>query len=83
MRDVTVNLEELLSLIHCAEDYKSVFYSAIAGMAVYVTDEEIEAYGQTFLTEEARSQGYSEEDYESAIDTVTEWRDKYCGNEPE
>jgi hypothetical protein len=37
---------------------------------------------QTFLTEEARSQGYSEEDYDSAIDTVTEWRDRYCGNEP-
>jgi hypothetical protein len=86
MRTIAANLEDLLSLIHCAEDYgynRSVFYGSIGDIVEYVTDDEIEEYAQTFLTQEARSQGYNEEDYDSAIDTLTEWRDRYCGNEPE
>jgi hypothetical protein len=52
MRMIAVNLEDLLSLVHCAEDYgfdRSVFYASIGDIVEYVTDNEIEEYAPNVL----------------------------------
>ena len=81
MRDVTIDLENILELVHCAEMYglaKSTLMGRLANWTKYVSDEEIEAYAAEYLTEKSKAEGYSEEDYEVAIETITEWRNRYC-----
>jgi hypothetical protein len=81
MRSIQIDMAEILSLVHCAGDYgfaKSILLSAFAGMTGFVTDAEILEYSQTFQTPEMQSQGYTSEDVDSALETVTEWRDRYC-----
>lgn len=81
-RQLTIPLDEILSLVSCAEDYgfsDDVLLVAFADMCDRsVSDEEIAAYAASFLTAESRAQGYGEEDAEAVALACTEWRDKYC-----
>lgn len=81
-KTVQVEVSNILSLVHCAEDYghgNGVFMEAMANFLGYAcSDAEIEAYAAGYLTPESRVTGYSEEDYESAKERLTEWRDRYC-----
>lgn len=55
MRVLTVPLDDVLSLAHCAEDYgfaDDVLLSALGEMSGHVTDEEIDEYAAGFLTPE-------------------------------
>lgn len=72
-RIVSTTLNDILSLVHSAEDYgfaDDVFYDAMAGITGNVTDAEIEAYGESL--------GWDEEDAEEVVERLTEWRDKYA-----
>jgi len=79
-----VSLYDILDLINSAEDYgfyddvlMSTFAEWIGGK---LSDEDIEEYAQTYLTEEAKSEGYSKDDYEYAIDKLKEFRLEFCKN---
>lgn len=79
-REVTTDLENILSLINCASSYgfgRDVFYSGMFGIIKPVNEQEIQDYASTFLTSEMRSKGYTEEDYESAIEELTELNNRY------
>lgn len=71
-RIVTTDLNNILSLVHCAEDYgydDDVFYVAMAEITGRVTDEEIRAYADNL--------GYDEEDAAVAFERLVEWRARY------
>lgn len=75
-RTVEVNVGELYSLIHSAEDFgfSEVVPDFIQMLNLKDVDveREIEEYAQWFLTGEAEKQGYTDEDYENAIEYLTE-----------
>ena len=80
MRKIEVDLESILDLINCAEDFgfaKTAFFSKMADLTGYVSDNEIHEYANDYLTDEMKAHGYTREDYNKAIETLTEWRDKY------
>jgi len=82
-RKIETDLETILDLVNCAEDYgfrDDVLFTVFRDMTGWVTDEEIKAYADRFLTPEFRAQRYSEEDAESSTLRLTEWRDRYCKN---
>jgi len=80
-RAVVTDLHNILDLINCAETYgygDEVFYDGMFEMIGKVSDGEIEVFArEQFLTDEARKQGYGEEDYENSIERLAELRDKY------
>lgn len=80
---VAVDVANILSLVSCADDYgfgDEVFFDGMASMLDYeCSDDEIEAYTGSFLTEESRAKGYGEEDCEAVRERITGWRKKYCG----
>jgi hypothetical protein len=81
----SVSVEDILSLVHCAQDYghaNGVFVDAMAGMLDRkLDDEEILAYAYDFLTEESRAKGYGEEDRNGALETLVEFKKRYIGGE--
>ncbi len=74
-RQLTIPLNEILSLVHSAEDYgygDDVLLDAFAGMCGrFVTDDEIKVYAESFVNSEGRAQGYDEEDAEEAVRACT------------
>ncbi len=83
MRILRVPLPEVLSIVACAESYghgNDVLLDALADWTGYsVSDAEIEEYSrESCLSDDARKQGYGEEDYAECIVNLTEWRDRYC-----
>ncbi len=80
-RVCNVPIGEILSLVHCSDDYgfyNDVLMCSFASITGYVYDNEILSYAEGFLSEEMKAHGYGEEDRDSAIETCTDWRDKYC-----
>lgn len=81
MRELTTTLDNILDLINCAEDYgfyDDVLLCAFANLMKYqLSDEEIENYAKIFLTPEYTKKGYSEEDYEAAIERLKEFKTTY------
>jgi len=82
MRILKVDLNLVLDLIGCGEDYgfdNSILLEAFAEMMDYkLSDEEIEECSSCFLSEEAKKQGYSREDYETSKTKLTHFRKQYC-----
>lgn len=80
-RIIETNLFNILSLISCAEDYgyaRNILYDGLFGMLNYkVSPEDIENYASTFLSPEMKAQGYTQEDYESSLERLTELAEKY------
>lgn len=79
-REVTTTLQNILDLINCAESYgfgDDIFYDAMFSIIKPLSEEEIESYAKTFLTGEMIYMGYSQEDYDSAIETLIELNNKY------
>ncbi len=81
-KEVTVQLDDILGLIACAEDYGYGFSTFYGGMADFLnrklTDEEINNYASWFLSDEAKSKNYAQEDFDTAIKRLTEFRNRYC-----
>ncbi|MFA5026048.1 MAG: hypothetical protein WC503_06085 [Candidatus Shapirobacteria bacterium] len=80
MRPITIPLEELLDLLSCAEDYgfdDDIFYNFVFSYINPLTDEEIEEFAQTFLTEAAIRKGYGEEDYQNIKYKLTKLKETY------
>lgn len=77
-RIITTTLNNILSLISCAEDYgfeRDVLFDAFRGMLDdTLTDEEIEVYARKVEAGE----GFGEEDYEIIKERLIRFRDKYC-----
>ena len=77
-RQVTTDLEMILSLISCASDYgfeDDVLFDAFRKMlGSKLTDKEIEWYAKSIEEEE----GYGREDYEAIKKRLESFRDKYC-----
>jgi divalent metal cation (Fe/Co/Zn/Cd) transporter len=77
MRQLTTPLDNILSLIHCADTYghnNGVMMDAFAGlMDRKLSQEEIEAYAKELSEEE----GYGQEDYDDAVETLTRFKKKY------
>jgi len=81
MRPLTVDLDSVLELVSCADDYgfnRDILVSAFAEWTGPVSDAEIAEYAAWFLTPEAEEQGYGQEDADEAQERLTEWRDKYA-----
>lgn len=73
---VVVERQDILSLISCAEDYgfaKSVLFGTFADWLGPVDPEEVEAYARELANED----GYGEEDYLYARETLEEWAAMY------
>jgi len=81
-RVIETDLESTLSHIISSFDYgysDDVLMSDYAYLTGYVTDDEINWYCSE--TEDNKSQGYTQEDYDKWKERITEWRDKYCTEE--
>lgn len=77
---VNVDLDDLLSLIACADDYgygNPVLMDAFRSWSTPITDEEIEAYAASFLTDEQRARGYGEEDADEARTRLRDFRARF------
>jgi hypothetical protein len=81
-RKVTTTLNDVLSMVSCADDYghngqiAMHFFWTLAGEKV--TDDEIEVFlQQEFLTDAAKLKGYTEEDADSSREAIQEWRAKH------
>ncbi len=73
-----IEQDDILDLVNCADDYghwNRVCMSSLYAWASPVSDEDIESYA-TSLTDE---DGYTSDDRESSITTLTEWRNQYSG----
>jgi hypothetical protein len=77
-REIKTDLENILSLIACADDYgfaDDVLFDAFRGMLnSKLTDEEIEWYARLVESEE----GYTYEDYEAIKERLASFKNKYC-----
>jgi hypothetical protein len=85
MRTVEVDLELILELISCADDYgyrKSILLSGFAEMVGELTDADIEEYVARFTTPEYLAQGYSEEDADNARECLSVFRSEYLRPTP-
>jgi hypothetical protein len=82
---VSVEVPDILSLIHCAQDYghgNNIFMDAMAGMLDRrLDDEEIRAYADNFMAPEMIAKGYGEEDRDNALETLREFKLRYIGGE--
>lgn len=78
MRKIEIPLNEILSLISCAEDYafnSSVLMCAFAKMLnKKLSDEEIENYAKTILNHP----DYGQEEYEEIKDKLIEFKQEHC-----
>lgn len=80
-RTIPIKVSDILSLVNCAESYgfnDDVLMSTFAEWCGYVSNTDIEQYATWFLSLQAAERGYTEEDYDCAIDQLTAWRDRYC-----
>jgi hypothetical protein len=77
-REIKTDLENILSLIACAEDYgfnKDVLFDAFRDMLdCKLTDDEIEWYAISVKNTE----GYGQEDYDAIKETLEYFKNKYC-----
>lgn len=78
-RIITTNLNNILSIIACAQNYgfsgMDVLFDAFSEMMGYkLTNKEIEAYSKSVLSEE----GYTREDYREIKERLLEFKEKYC-----
>ncbi len=74
-------LADVLDLVFCAQDYgfdHGILMQTFAKWAGTVTDAQIAAFADTYVTPEQRACGYTEEDRDAAVATLTAWRDKYA-----
>ena len=78
MRKLEIELGNILDLIVCAEDYgfkDDVLFDSFAEMlGRELADAEIEWYARDL----ENTEGYGEEDYESAKETLEEFKNQYC-----
>jgi len=75
-RQVFVEVDTILSLISCAEDYgfeDDVLFDAFSIMLNTLSDKEIETYARTVEAEE----GYGAEDYTVIKGTLNSFKNKY------
>lgn len=78
MRKVEIGVEDLFGLIHAAEDVGCGEYIPdLIKLAGGISNEDIEEYANSFLTDEYKAKGYTEEDYEDAKDKLTEYQNRY------
>ena len=77
-REIKTDLENILSLIACAETYgydDDVLFDAFRSMLdSKLTESEIEWYARLVESEE----GYTEEDYEAIKETLRRFKNRYC-----
>ena len=78
-KTVQVKINDILALVHCAEDYGyTTLYADFAAMTGYVSQDQISSYINQHVK---HSDGYTEEDQEQADDVLGKWRDDYCVKE--
>lgn len=77
-REIKTDLENILSLIACARDYRfenDVLFDAFKEMLDgKLSEEEIEWYARLVESED----GYTEEDYEAIKERLWDFKNKYC-----
>jgi len=85
-RRVDTTLDDVLSMVACAEDYghggqiAMHFFWTLVGEKV--SDKEIAAFlKDQYLSDKARERGYGKEDADNARRAIQEWRVKYEGEE--
>jgi hypothetical protein len=87
-RTVETTLDDVLSMVSCQYDWghsnqiaQHFFWTLVDE---HVSDEEIEAFiFDRFLNENARANGYGDEDATQARDILHQWRDAHSKNETE
>ena len=80
MREVQVPLNDILEIVNCAYSYgfgRDILLYTLAEWAGDVTDKEIKDYAEWFISKEAKDKGYTPEDYDEAIEILSEWRARY------
>lgn len=82
MRQFTIDLDDILSLVSCAPTYgfaDEVFYDAMASwMDRTLSDEEIEDQARSFLEPEMVAKGYGEEDAQEVRERLAAFKNRYC-----
>lgn len=76
-RKFTAELFDLFDIVVCAESYgfsNSILLDALHSWAGKVTMAEINAYGRAL----AETDGYSEEDGDSAVETLKAWHKQFA-----
>ena len=85
-REIKTDLYNILDLIAVSADYgfdRSILMDGLFEMIGYnLTQEEIEGYSSLYLTEEYKSKGYTEDDYNSIKEILTEKAKKYNKTTP-
>lgn len=77
-RVIAFTLAEILDLIVAIEDgSRDVLPGEFATKIGTLTDVEISDFANTFINEEGRKQGYTEDDRDEAIRVLCEWRARY------
>jgi hypothetical protein len=79
-RKVEFSLLDILDLINCSTDYgfaDDVLFFAFAGAIKDLSADEIECYANHYLNPECKSQGYTVEDRDNALELLTDWRSKW------
>lgn len=80
MRNIEVDLWDILDLVACAMDYgfnDDVLMCSFYDFAGDVSDEELREFADSYVTPEKLEEGYTMEDHAELLERVTEWRDKH------
>jgi hypothetical protein len=74
MRKINVDIKELIDIIFAGRegDLYDYLYDYLKN-DLKITNEDIKEYAKYYRTQEAKKNGYEEEDYESAMDFAEDW----------
>ena len=79
-RKIETDLFNILNLINASGDYgfgHPIFIISMFDLIKPVTEEDITAFASIYLTPGYTAKGYGQEDFEEAINTLTELNKKY------
>jgi hypothetical protein len=75
-RKFEIELYDILYILNSTDNVETLDYCA--ELVGYVTDAEILAFANVFLSSEMQILGYGDKARESAINKLTYWRHRYC-----
>lgn len=75
MRKVEVDIAWALSLIHCAKDYgfQEIIPDLVDLIGGFTMAEADQFAEETYLSGQGQSQGYTDEDYDDCIETLSKY----------
>jgi hypothetical protein len=81
MREISINLKEILAIVNMAKQdkcYHHWLYTGLAATTGYVTDAEIDEFCSMLVGEESRVESFYQAEHDASLQRLTNWRDEYC-----